>query len=180
MIKGAEMRVYQPKQRPIEHGFKQGDYHLVANASTKTIKAFDFAGKELWEKPCLADGQHPNWRIGQGDTPPGLYKLGTAYRDYDRFIDDPGYPPFCRELRSFGWVSFDMVDLEGHEDDNGRSGIMLHGGGTACGWPGAWERYQALYPTWGCLRMHNADLQFEVLPLYDKGTVYLSVWQDSV
>jgi hypothetical protein len=170
--------IYKPTQQPVSHGFTVGDHHLVVNAATKTIKCYNAKNKELWELPCLADGQHPNWRIGQGDTPPGLYKLGEAYRDYDQHADDPGYPPFSRELRSFGWVSFDLVDLEGNEDSNGRSGIMLHGGGTACGWPGAWERYQPLYPTWGCLRMHNQDLQDRILPIYEKGTVFVSVWQD--
>lgn len=168
----------EPTQHPNSHGFKPGDHHLIANASTQTIKCYNHSGDMLWAAPCLADGQHPNWRINAGDTPPGLYKLGEIYNDYGRFADDPGYPPFCRELRSFGWVSFDMIDLEGNEDDNDRAGIMLHGGGTACGWPGAWARRQPLYPTFGCLRMHNEDLLFRILPMCRTGTVFVSVWQD--
>lgn len=168
----------EPKQHPKSHGFKPGDHHLVANAATQTIKCYSHSGKQLWEYPCLADGQHPNWRATGGDTPPGLYKIGAVYNDYDRFADNPSYPPFSRELRSFGWVSFDMIDLEGHEDGNNRAGIMLHGGGTACGWPGAWARFQPLYPTFGCLRMRNQDLLLHVLPLLNSGTVFISVWQD--
>jgi hypothetical protein len=170
--------IHEPKERPQDHGFKPGDHHLIANAETKTIKCYDFGGYLHWELPCTADGQDPNWRLNSGDTPPGLYKLGEAYRDYDRFAHEPGYPPYSRELMAFGWASIDMIDLEGNEDNNGRSGIMLHGGGSACGWPGAWDRYQALYPTLGCLRMHNFDVQNSVLPLLKSGTVFVSVIQD--
>lgn len=168
------------KQQPQRHGMKPGDTHIKVCARAKTATAYDAAGKKLWVLPCLADGQHPNWRDVGGDTPPGLYKLGEAYLDYYEWQDSPGYPPFSRELRSFGWASFDMVDLEGNEDDTGRSGIMLHGGGSAEGWPGAWAPWQPLHPTLGCLRMHNHDLHNIVLPLYRAGTVFVSVSQDEV
>jgi hypothetical protein len=79
---------------------------------------------------------------------------------------------------AFGWMSFDMVDLEGNEDNSGRAGIMLHGGGSGCGWPGAWREQQTLYPTLGCLRMHNADLWDFVMQRYEMGTVFVSVYQD--
>ena len=78
-----------------------------------------------------------------------------------------------------GWYSFDMVELESQEAKLGRAGIMLHGGGSACGWPGAWEPYQRLYPTYGCVRMYNVDLRDLVLPLTQKGTVYISVYQEA-
>lgn len=169
-----------PNQLPQSHGFKEGDTHIVVCAARKTAIAYDFGGNQIWELPCLADGQHPNWRTTGGDTPPGLYRLGTAYLDYERWEHEPGFPPFCRELRSYGWASFDMEDLEGNEDGNYRAGVMLHGGGSAEGWPGAWARFQPLHPTLGCLRMHNWDLQFKVLPLYRQGDVFISVSQDEV
>ncbi len=55
---------------------------------------------------------------------------------------------------------------------------MLHGGGSACGWPGAWAPQQPLHPTLGCIRIHNADLRDRVLPLYRQGTVYVGVFQE--
>ncbi len=79
---------------------------------------------------------------------------------------------------AYGWFSFDMEELEGQEAVNGRSGIMLHGGGSACGWPGAWQPRQALHPTLGCLRLHNIDLRDLVLPLAKQGTVYVGVFQE--
>lgn len=150
-----------------------GDTHLVVNAVSNTAKAYDFNGKLLWEKPALADGQHANWKVYQGDTPPGLYRLGALYNDYD---NDPN-PGYDRTLASYGWLTIDMVDLEGNEDKF-RSGICVHGGGSGLGWPGAWEPYQQLVPTWGCVRMHNKDLHDHLLPRYRQGTVFLSVYQD--
>jgi hypothetical protein len=151
------------------------DTLLKVDANAQTVTATNSEGRRLWQHSCLADGQHPNWRAIGGDTPPGLYKLGEAYLDYQKWIDDPGYPPYTRELASFGWCSFDMVDLEGNEDNNGRAGIMLHGGGSAEGWPGAWAPYQPLHYTVGCLRMHNAHLHDYVRPLVQMGTVYVMV-----
>jgi hypothetical protein len=141
------------------------------------MKAFSFEGKLLWEIPCLARGQYSDfeWKIQRSDTPPGLYKLGTIYKDYERVGDKPAYD---RTLMSYGWYSFDMVELENQEAGNGRAGIMLHGGGSACGWPGAWAPRQALFPTHGCVRCHNIDLRDKVLPLTQTGTVYCSVFQE--
>ena len=75
-----------------------------------------------------------------------------------------------------------MIGLEGQEGPgsrDGRDGIMLHGGGSACGWPGAWLPLQPLHPTLGCIRMHNRDLRDLVLPLVGLGEVYVSVWQEA-
>lgn len=60
---------------------------------------------------------------------------------------------------AYGWYSFDMEELEGQEAANARAGIMLHGGGSACGWPGAWQPHQALHPTLGYLRLHNINYE---------------------
>lgn len=164
-----------PKRKPQEFDFLPTDFHLIVNDISETMKAYNFEGKLLWEVPCLARGQYGDneWRWPQSDTPPGLYLLGTAYRDY---LDPDNVP--IRDKKSYGWLTFDMVDLEGNEDGNGREGICLHGGGSACGWPGAWEPKQALHSTFGCVRMHNADLVNSVLPLYDRGKVFVSVYQE--
>ncbi|MGB5241483.1 MAG: L,D-transpeptidase, partial [Prochlorococcaceae cyanobacterium] len=80
---------------------------------------------------------------------------------------------------SFGWFSFDMVELENQEAKFGRAGVMLHGGGSGCGWPGAWAAKQHLLPTHGCVRLRNIDLRDKVLPLYRQGTVYVGVFQEA-
>ena len=168
-----------PKKRPQDFDFKAGDSHLIVNDISETMKAFSYEGKLLWEIPCLARGQYSDfeWRITNSDTPPGLYKVGTIYRDYEKVGDKPAYD---RTLMAYGWYSFDMIDLEGQERNNGRAGIMLHSGGSACGWPGAWAPRQKLFPTHGCIRCHNIDLRDKVLPLANKGTIWISVYQEAL
>jgi hypothetical protein len=166
-----------PKKRPQDFGFKRGDSHLIVNDLVETMKAFSFEGKLLWEIPCLARGQYSDfeWKIKNSDCPPGLYKLGAIYRDYERVGNNPAYD---RTLMAYGWYTFDMVELENQEAKYGRSGICLHGGGSANGWPGAWAPKQPLVPTHGCCRIFNIDLRDKVLPLTKAGTVFLSVFQE--
>jgi len=166
-----------PQRRPQEFGFSDGDTHLVVNDEIETVKAFDRHGYKLFEMPCLARGQfgEADWRRYAGDTPPGLYKLGQMWADYE--IEPMGF--WSRDRAAYGWYTWDMVDLEGNEDNNGRAGICLHGGGSAAGWPGAWNAHQLLLPTLGCLRMYNSDLRDHILPRYKLGTVFVSVYQES-
>lgn len=154
---------------------KPADTLIKIDPAAQTATAYNGEDRRLWQYPCLADGQHPDWQAVGGHTPPGFYKLGEQHLDYEVWIHDPGYPPYSKELASFGWCSFDMIDLTGNEDNSGRAGIMLHGGGSAEGWPGAWAPFQPLHPTYGCLRMHNAHLQDHVRPLLQVGTVYVMV-----
>ena len=166
-----------PKKRP---ELKPGDHHLVMDDRVETIAAFDHNGQQLWRVAALARGQHTetDWRSRSSDTPPGLYRVGTIYRDYEA---DPT-STFSVDRRSYGWFSLDLIGLEGQEGPgsrDGRDGIMIHGGGTACGWPGAWLPLQSLHPTLGCIRMHNKDLRDRVLPLTQMGAVYVSVWQEA-
>jgi hypothetical protein len=145
----------------------------------ETIAAFDHKGQQLWKVAALARGQstETDWRSRSSDTPPGLYRVGAIYRDYEA---DPT-TNFSIDRRSYGWFSFDLEGMEGQEGPgsrDGRDGIMIHGGGTACGWPGAWLPLQPLHPTLGCIRMHNKDLRDRVLPLAQMGAVYVSVWQE--
>jgi hypothetical protein len=163
--------ITSPTLNPQQFGFKQGDHHLVINAATKTAKAYSYSGQLIWERPALADGQHANWRVARGDTPPGLYKIGQYWLDLNN-------PPDLRTRMSYGWLTLDLVDLEGNEDRNNRAGICIHGGGSGLGQVGSWEPIQRLLPTWGCVRMHNRDLVDLLLPLVKKGTVFVSVHQD--
>ncbi len=155
---------------------KAGDSYLLVNDRDQDMEAYDHTGKFLWKVPCLARGQGADteWRHTGTDTPPGLYKLGPVYRDWEK---NPN-PPRDATLQAYGWYSYDMVELEGQEQKLGRAGIMLHGGGTGCGWPGAWAPRQTLLPTLGCLRVHNAVLLERILPLYEQGTVYVGVFQE--
>jgi hypothetical protein len=157
---------YPPRTHPRAYSFKAGDFHLIANAITKTIKAYDYKGALLWEKPALMEGQHYRYWLYAGATPPGVYYLGELYNDLANGTME----------RAYGWLTFDMVDLEGREDGNDRAGICLHGGGSAL--PDPFAPYQKLLPTYGCIRMHNQDLRDYVLPLYKKGRVFISVYQD--
>jgi len=165
-----------PTRRP---DLKPGDHHLVVDDKAETVVAFDHKGQRLWGVAALARGQsgERDWRSRGSDTPPGLYKIGAIYRDYDQ---DPS-KTFTPERRAYGWFSFDLIGLEGQEGPgsvDGRDGIMIHGGGSACGWPGAWLPLQPLYPTLGCIRMHNRDLRDLLLPLAGLGTIYVSVYQE--
>ena len=166
-----------PKKRP---ELKATDHHLVIDDREETITAFNASGARVWKVAALARGQstETDWRSRSSDTPPGLYQIGAIYRDYE---DDPS-TTFSTDRRAYGWFSFDLLGLEGQEGPgsrDGRDGIMLHGGGSACGWPGAWLPLQPLHPTLGCIRMHNRDLRDLVLPLTGLGTVYVSVWQEA-
>ena len=155
---------------------KPGDSYLLVNDRDEDMEAYDHSGQFLWKLPCLARGQgaDTDWSHTNTDTPPGLYRLGQLYADYEQ---NPN-PPCSDTAMAYGWYSFDMEELEGQEIKAGRAGIMLHGGGSACGWPGAWAAQQSLHPTLGCIRIHNADLRDKVLPLYRQGTVYVGVFQE--
>jgi hypothetical protein len=155
---------------------RAGDSYLLVNDRSQAMRGYDHAGRLLWTIPALARGQGADneWRKRFTDTPPGLYKIGKVYADYDQ---NPR-PARSDTAMSYGWYSFDMEDLEGQEARNGRAGIMLHGGGTAAGWPGAWAPRQRLFPTLGCIRIENIELRDKVLPLVRQGTVYIGVFQE--
>ena len=166
-----------PKKKPADFGFNPNGSHLVVNDAAQTCKAFTSSGEMVWEVPALARGQGGDreWTQFATDTPPGLYKVGAIYRDYEK----NKAAAYSRDRMSYGWYSFDLEELEGQEVRCGRAGIMIHGGGSELGWPGAWAPYQRLVPTLGCVRMRNADLRDLVLPLCEKGTVYVSVFQEA-
>lgn len=168
-----------PKKKP---DLKPGDHHLIANDVNEMLTAWTHDGKRLWRIPCLCRGQgkEAEWNSPGTDTPPGLYRINTKaiYRDYE---EDPT-ATFTPNRRSYGWYSFDLEGLEGQEGPTSRpyrDGIMIHGGGTACGWPGAWAPRQPLYPTQGCIRLANQDLRDRILPLLDLGTIWISVLQEA-
>lgn len=166
-----------PKKRPQEFGFKLGDHHLIVNDYSETLTAYDFHGAPLFTIPALARGQGADteWESPNTDTPPGLYKVGSVWRDYDRLGDNPGRQP---DLMPYGWYTLDLEELEAQERRYGRAGIAIHGGGSGLGWPGCWQPRQALLSTHGCVRCHNIDLRDKIMPLVAKGTVFVSVYQE--
>jgi hypothetical protein len=166
-----------PTSHPDSHGFKPGDSHLIVNDDAETVTGWSYHGERLWVLPALARGQGSDreWNRQNTDTPPGLYRSGTIYRDW---TGDP-QPPCSRDRLAYGWVSIDLVELEGQEQRVGRAGIMAHGGGSGLGWPRAWAADQPLLPTLGCIRMRNGDLQRLILPLHDRGAVFWSVYQEA-
>lgn len=165
------MSLTGPTKTPKDFGFKDGDYHLVVNDASETMKCFNSKGEKLWEIPALAKGANgPDWRLNGADTPPGLYRIGQIYNDLET----------GQHLPSYGWITFDLITLSDGEDAVGRSGICIHGGGSALGWDGSWLPYQQLLPTMGCIRLKNQDLKDRILPLCKgNNTVFVSVWQDN-
>lgn len=145
---------------------KPGDSYLLVNNRDQDMEAYDSTGTLIWKIPCLARGQYGEreWSVPNSDTPPGLYRIGKVYKDYEL---NPS-PPCADTCMSFGWYSFDLA------------GIMIHGGGTACGWPGAWEPRQKLVPTHGCIRVYNLGFCEKILPLTQAGTVYVGVFQEAL
>lgn len=167
-----------PKTKPQDYNPKGEWTHLTVNDISEVMTAYDRTGVKLWDIPCLARGQggEMDWHSRGSDTPPGIYKLGTLYDDVAAHGEHPNYAN--DQMLSYGWQSYDMVSLDGNEEKAGRGGIMLHGGGTGNGWPGAWVPKQHLLPTLGCVRIYNSYLRDKIRPLYDKGTVYVSVFQE--
>lgn len=166
-----------PKMRP---PLQSGDHHVIVNDVSETATCWTHDGRRLWQIPCLARGQgkEAEWEQTGSDTPPGLYRCGKVYRDYEQ---DPT-ARFTPDRQAYGWFSIDLEGQEGQEGPTSkpyRDGIMIHGGGTACGWPGAWAPRQALHPTLGCIRSHNQDLRDRWLPLLQLGTVWVSVLQEA-
>jgi hypothetical protein len=162
---------------PDAHGFRRGDHHVLLNDRDGEATCFAFDGQRLWKTHALARGQGGDreWNRRHTDTPPGLYASGAIYRDWeaDREARDD------RTRNAFGWVSIALIGLEDQERRFQRSGLMVHGGGSGLGWQLAWAPYQQLLPTWGCVRMHNHDLQHRVLPLFRSGRVFWSVYQEA-
>ena len=165
-----------PTMRPT---LAPGDHHLIANDINETMTAWSADGRKLWAIPCLCRGQggETQWRSPRTDTPPSLFKVGRVWRDYETLGPNPAIVP--AELVPFGWYFLELVDQQGLSQQLGRSGFGIHGGGSGLGARGSWAPYQPLLPTWGCPRVHNADLRDKIVPLLDRGTIWLSVLQEA-
>lgn len=147
----------------IKDRMKPGDIHFVVSKEGRSLKLFEADGKSTWRCEARCFGQHSNWKATNGDTPPGLYVVGTIY-------DTQGEEPY-------GSHCLDLEDLEGQETGNGRAGISLHGGGS--GLPDPFAPYQGWVNTHGCIRVQNVHLEKIVAMVrkckYRGGKVYLTV-----
>lgn len=172
------MTIIGPTKRPQDFGFKEGDTHLIMNDAKEQLTGYDHGGLQLFRLPALARGQgrDDEWQSPNTDTPPGLYRVGSVWRDWERLGDLPQVVPW--ELLPYGWFTLDLEELEAQERRYGRAGIAIHGGGSGLGWPGCWQPRQALLPTHGCIRCHNADLRDHIVPRLKLGTVFVSVYQE--
>jgi hypothetical protein len=164
------IKQYKPKMEP-------GDLHLVVSDDeslpTSTMHCLDHNGAKLWTRKCLARGQSADWKVYAGDTPTGLYQLGQVW------IADRGD---VDTVMPYGIHCFDMISVEGGENSTGRAGICLHGGGSALGYPGCIADMQKLVPTFGCIRMHNAELRDLIYPMWKEcdragKKIWVSVYQ---
>lgn len=165
-----------PKKRP-DISFKEGDHYVVVNDQAETAKIYNFAGKLLHKIPALARGQFSDgeFRRTNSDTIPGLYLAGQLYDDRKAPANRDTIPT----LAAYGWLTFDLISCDNQEAFFYRAGLCAHGGGSLNGWPGAWAAKQRLYPTHGCIRFYNEDLEKILLPLYRKGKLYFGVFQEA-
>ena len=152
-----------------------GDSYLLGNDRDQDMEAYDHSGRLLWRVPCLARGQgrDNHWRQRNSDTPLGLYKLGTIYRDHEANTN----PPCSDTAMAYGWYSFDMEGLEGQEAANGRAGIMLHGGWSTCGGPAPGNPTNPCTPPSAACGSTTINQRDRVLPLPERGTAYVGVFQ---
>jgi len=131
---------------------KPGDIHVVIDASSESMQAYNFKGEKLWSCEAHTYGQNPDWRRKNGDTPRGMYEVGVIYD--------------TRGEAAYGDWCIDLVDLEGQERDNGRDGISIHGGGSAS--PRPFAEKQGWYATHGCVRAQNGDMRSKIYPTFKR------------
>lgn len=127
----------------IKGQMKEADIHVVVNGQSQRATVYNRKGEALWAFDARCYGQHNDWRKTNGDTPPGLYRVGQIY-------DTTGEA-------AYGYWCLDLIDLENQETGNGRAGISLHGGGS--GLPRPFAPVQGWQSTHGCIRAQNQDVQ---------------------
>jgi hypothetical protein len=145
-----------------------GDAHVVFDGSK--LKFYVYGGELRHEWTCLDVGVLD----GNGDTdqtgwhhkcPPGNGFIVGKPQALNPA--EPGYGNFFTPIED---------DPDGDMRIHGRAGIGVHGGGTADG-AHFDDPDQALRPTYGCFRLHNADNEEWVRAVayiqMNGGTVYL-------
>lgn len=119
---------------------------LEVNAKLDIMKVFTEAGLLTHYVAHCYGSAGPGWRVPDGDTPPGLYRIVQV---------DP-IPITDPERDAFG-PYFIALSSSTEEASVGRAGVGIHGGGT--GLPGAYTaQKQGWEVTNGCVRLQNGDL----------------------
>jgi hypothetical protein len=156
---------------------EKDDVHVLINDFEHRFvgeaKCYAPDGTVLWTVPSLGKGvDGPRTDVRGGDTPAGLYIAGTIYETRET---EPWHI-----WASYGKWCVDMEEQQNQEASVGRAGICLHGGGS--GLPDPLAPKQPLVATFGCVRMHNQDLDKIVIPCLKSvrakgGTMWITVNQ---
>jgi hypothetical protein len=126
---------------------KQGDYHIVVAASQHHFQVYNYEGQLAFEDEVRCDGTAgPGWQQHNGDTPPGIYRLGTPV--WTLSTDD-----FATVKAPFGPVFTPLIFLEGPFGAELRQGLGDHAGGSGLEDPMADE--QGWVVTHGCCRFQG-------------------------
>lgn len=146
------------------------DVKCVVNARAHVMKCFTPQGLK-WTIPCHGEGvEGPGFDTPGGDTPPGMYEIGLITKTQ---TSEPQ-----SIWNAYGRWFCDLVELENQEASRGRAGCGVHGGGSAS--PNPLAPDQGFYPTLGCLRLLNKDLENVFVPMVqyvkkNKGKIYVEV-----
>lgn len=127
-----------------------GDFHAVFDPNTHEYKIFD-SEHTLVYGPVETHGEGvngPGYKVTGGDTVPGNYVYGQVVWTLPSDSTANWY--------AYGKVYIYINDPNGNEAAYGRAGIGHHCGGTAS--PNPLADNQGFYPTLGCLRMLNEDM----------------------
>lgn len=157
--------------KSLKSKMKQVDVRVLVDANKHVMKCFDYNGNLKWRVEARCDGVYgPGYNVQGGDTPPGLYEIGLITESQ---------PEEPRSVwNAFGKYFCDLVELENQEASRGRAGCGVHGGGSAS--PNPLAPRQGWYPTHGCIRLQNEDLEKIFVPMCkfvkkNKGKVYVEV-----
>lgn len=134
----------------IKNRMKAGDIHISISGPGHLAIVYEYSGKQLKKYEICCDGSAgPGWTQHNGDTPPGLYVLGTPVWTQDR--DD-----YHTIKAPFGPVFVPLDFIEGPPGAAARQGLGDHGGGSGLEDPMASR--QGWVVTHGCVRHQNEDV----------------------
>ncbi len=145
------------RNRPLIAIDDDGDSTVVVTVGERqsaTVDVYSNSGLPERSYPALARGQGRDRMVEKGDTPYGQYKITGTEKG--------------RLGKAYGTAKVRLDGTEGEIVDSGRTDIRNHGGGSALTDPYAGD--QPLIGTWGCVRLHNADVSDEVDVLRSEGT----------
>jgi hypothetical protein len=164
-------RIRDMLPRDVKHHppIKNNDFHLIFRARSHRLICYDATGAIRWTLEAHGEGVAGSYDVPSGNTPPGLYECTSVVQSTsnDSTHDWNAYGPW------YVWLQ----EMEGQEISRGRSGVGMHGGGSASPTPLAPK--QGFYKTQGCVRLQNGDLPRLISTIRfahsTKGRVFLTV-----